>query len=139
MACWAWPTIPTGSPKWSEPVKLSLPPWPPCAALIATPYQTTTPKLTCWSGVGRPPGWLRDRAQCHRRHQKPKRSRAVHTGLLWAAALSASSTSRSQSKSTGVRDRGETASIPGLHSGKRVKGSLGLWRTTLLPICSAKL
>lgn len=64
----------------------------------------------------------------------------THTELLWAAVFLVSSTSRSQSKSLGSRDRGETAFIPGPYSGKRVKGSLELWGTSLSsPICNAQL
>lgn len=65
--------------------------------------------------------------------RKPEEPDGTHTGLSWAAALLASSASRSQSKSLGSRDRGETAFIPGPHSGKRGKGSLGLWGSSLSP------
>lgn len=64
----------------------------------------------------------------------------THTQPLWSAALLVSSTSRSQSKSLGSRDRGETAFIPGPCSGKSVKGGLRPWGTSLSsPICNAQL
>lgn len=97
------------------------------------------PKLIHRVGAGWPAG---AKAQCNRRDQrKPERARlCTHRAALGSRPLIVSSTSRSQSQSLGSRDRGETAFTPGPCSGKRVKGSLGLWGTSLSsPICNAQL